>query len=155
LEGLENEALVQAIWRINSLRRSLAIMALTWASCLHDPSNFVSRQPVPGHKDLGKVASGNSLVSAPVRVCPRDCTSAHVFLHRRVCFCVWLLERPALRSVPMRDWLLHCCCENNWATLSLLSVTLAWARHSQQVSTEKRTAAGCLEEHADIVMVPT
>lgn len=36
LEGLGNEELLQAIWRINSLQRSLSIMALTWASCLHD-----------------------------------------------------------------------------------------------------------------------
>ena len=36
LEGLSNEDLLQALWRINSLQRSLAIMALTWASCLHD-----------------------------------------------------------------------------------------------------------------------
>lgn len=36
LQGLSNEDLLQAIWRINSLQRSLAIMALTWASCLHD-----------------------------------------------------------------------------------------------------------------------
>ncbi len=36
LEGLTNEDVLQAIWRINSLQRSLSIMALTWASCLHD-----------------------------------------------------------------------------------------------------------------------
>lgn len=36
LQGLSNEDLLQAIWRINSLQRSLSIMALTWASCLHD-----------------------------------------------------------------------------------------------------------------------
>ena len=36
LQGLSNEHLLQAIWRINSLQRSLSIMALTWASCLHD-----------------------------------------------------------------------------------------------------------------------
>ena len=36
LEGVTNEDLLQAIWRINSLQRSLSIMALTWASCLHD-----------------------------------------------------------------------------------------------------------------------
>ena len=36
LEGLTNEDLLQAVWRINSLQRSLSIMALTWASCLHD-----------------------------------------------------------------------------------------------------------------------
>ena len=36
LQGLSNGDLLQAIWRINSLQRSLSIMALTWASCLHD-----------------------------------------------------------------------------------------------------------------------
>ena len=36
LQGLSNEDLLQAIWRINSLQRSLSIMVLTWASCLHD-----------------------------------------------------------------------------------------------------------------------
>ena len=33
---MTNEDLLLAIWRINSLQRSLSIMALTWASCLHD-----------------------------------------------------------------------------------------------------------------------
>lgn len=40
LEGLDNSVLAAAIWRINSLRRSLAIMALTWAAALHDASSF-------------------------------------------------------------------------------------------------------------------
>lgn len=47
LEGLDNSVLACAIWRINSLRRSLAIMAITWAACLHDPATFAGAHPRP------------------------------------------------------------------------------------------------------------
>ncbi|BDA49325.1 probable 1-phosphatidylinositol-3-phosphate 5-kinase FAB1C [Coccomyxa sp. Obi] len=65
LEGLSNETLVLAIWRINSLRRSLAIMALTWASCLHDPNTFAPRQAasLPA-QTMARANSTNSLASA-------------------------------------------------------------------------------------------
>lgn len=85
LDGLENEVLVQAIWRINSLRRSLAIMALTWASCLHDPSTFVNRQQAQSAKDLGRAASVASLASAPVGL--QEVPRYHM-IHLRYFFCL-------------------------------------------------------------------
>lgn len=69
MEGLSNEVLVAAIWRINSLRRSLAIMALTWASCLHDPNTFAPHQaqnPLPA-LTMARANSSSSLTSAQVR----------------------------------------------------------------------------------------
>lgn len=76
LEGLSNEVLVLAIWRINSLRRSLAIMALTWASCLHDPSTFAQRQTysLPAHT-MARAGSTNSIASAQV-CCQRPLNAA-------------------------------------------------------------------------------
>ncbi len=88
LEGLSNETLVLAIWRINSLRRSLAIMALTWASCLHDPNTFAPRQAasLPAHT-MARANSSNSIASAQV--------------HTRACALTPVLPANAHSSTPL------------------------------------------------------
>ena len=70
LEGLTNEDLLQAVWRINSLQRSLSIMALTWASCLHD----AAAASYPGRSRQGSATpmpprpSGASLSQVPTLI---------------------------------------------------------------------------------------
>lgn len=40
LAELGNKAMVDALWKINTYRRSLAVLSVTWGCRLHDPALF-------------------------------------------------------------------------------------------------------------------
>lgn len=110
LEGLDNAVLAAAIWRINSLRRSLAIMALTWAACLHDASSFapaVAAKALPaaaaasGAPAAAKAASVTSVTS--VQACIEPQIFSHVGLIEswqtvNKCWEMWNLKHICFRS---------------------------------------------------------
>lgn len=63
LAELGNKAMVDALWKINTYRRSLAVLSVTWGCRLHDPALFpqlhqASDLPTPALPSFQVLPSG-------------------------------------------------------------------------------------------------